>query len=194
MQAIQGSYSEFLGMPETRIEFIKGWIKYMSPTPSIRHQDLIGNLYVRIRSFFSSFNEKKYKLVFAPVEVCLFEGSYEKEKVEAALQPDLIIVCDRSKLDGNRCYGAPDFVAEVLSPSSIKRDVQEKFDLYEKYGVREYWIISPLENYVTVHILQTDGKFDKGTIYEVEQDSKSVIPVSIIPGLEISINDLYEEQ
>jgi len=125
--------------------------------------------------------------------VCLFEGSYEKENVEAALQPDLIIVCDRSKLDGNRCYGAPDFVAEVLSPSSIKRDLREKFDLYEKYGVREYWIISPLENYVTVYLLQSNGKFDVGTIYEVEQDSKAVIPVSIIPGLEISVHDLYEE-
>jgi len=194
MQAIQGSYSEYLALPETRIEYIKGWIKYMSPTPSIRHQDLIGNLYISIRSFFSSLNEKKYKIIFAPVEVCFFEGGYEKEKVEAALQPDLIIVCDRSKLDGNRCYGAPDFVAEVLSPSSIKRDIREKFDLYEKYGVREYWIISPLENYVTVYILQIDGKFDKGTVYEVEQSSKSVIPVSIIPGLDISINDLYEEQ
>ena len=74
-----------------------------------------------------------------------------------------------------------------------KRDVQEKFDLYEKYGVREYWIISPLENYVTVYLLQTDGRYDKGTIYEVGQDSQSVIPVSIIPGLDISINDLYEE-
>jgi len=193
MQTIQGSYSEFLGLPETRVEYIKGSIKYMSPTPSIRHQDLVGNLYVKIRSFFSSFGDKKYKMVFSPVDVCLFEGSYDKEKVEAALQPDLIIVCDRSKLDENRCYGAPDFVAEVLSPSSIKRDVREKFDLYEKYGVREYWIISPLENYVTVYLLQEDGKFDKGTIYEVEHENKSVIPVSIIPGLDISINDLYEE-
>ena len=193
MQTIQGTYSEYLGLPETNVEFIRGWIKYMSPTPSIRHQDLIGNLYIKIRSFLSSFKEKKYKIIFAPVEVCLFEGVYEKEKVEAALQPDLIIVYDRSKLDGNRCYGAPDFVAEVLSPSSIKRDIREKFDLYEKYGVREYWIISPLENYVTVYMLQTDGKFDKGTIYELEQDRISVIPVSIIPGLDISINDLYEE-
>ena len=180
-------------MPETNVEYIRGWLKRMSPTPSIRHQDLIGNLYFKIRSFFSLLKEKKYKIIFAPVEVCLFEDSYEKEKVEAALQPDLIIVCDRSKLDGNRCYGAPDFVAEVLSPSSIKRDVREKFDLYEKYGVREYWIISPLENYVTVHVLQADGKFDKGNIYEFEQNTKSVIPVSIIPGLEISINELYEE-
>jgi len=193
MQAIQGSYSEYLRLPESRIEFIRGWIKYMSPTPSIKHQDLISNLNFRIRSFFASLNEKKYKIIFAPVEVCLFEGSYEKEKIEAALQPDLIIVCDRSKLDGNRCYGAPDFVAEVLSPSSIKRDLREKFDLYEKYGVREYWIISPLENYVTVYLLQSDGKFDKGTVYEVDQDSKAVIPVSIIPGLDISLNDLYEE-
>ena len=79
----------------------------------------------------------------------------------------------------------------MLSPSSIKRDIRDKFDLYEKYGVREYWIISPLENYVTVYILQTDGRFDKGAIYEVEQNIK--IPVSIIPGLDISINDLYEE-
>jgi len=194
MQTIQGTYREYLGLPETNVEYIRGWIKYMSPTPSIRHQDLIGNLYIKIRSFFSSFKEKKYKIIFAPVEVCLFEGIYEKEKVEAALQPDLIIVCDRTKLDGNRCYGAPDFVAEVLSPSSIKRDVREKYDLYEKYGVREYWIISPLENYVTVYILQNDGKFDKGTIYEFEQNTKSVIPVSIIPGLDISINELYEEQ
>ena len=193
MQAIQGTYSEYLGLPEARIEYIKGWIKYMSPTPSIRHQDLIGKLYLRVMNFFSSLNEKKYKIVFAPVEVCLFEGNYEKDKIEAALQPDLIIVCDRSKLDGNRCYGAPDFVAEVLSPSSIKRDVREKFDLYEKYGVREYWIISPLENYATVYLLQSDGKFDKGTIYELEQGSKSVIPVSIIPGLDISVNDLFEE-
>ena len=94
MKTIQGSYIEYLGLPETRIEYIKGIIKYMSPTPSIKHQDLIGNLYLKIRNFFASFNEKKYKIIFAPVEVCLFEGSYDKEKVEAALQPDLIIVFD----------------------------------------------------------------------------------------------------
>ena len=105
------------------------------------------------------------------------------------VQPDICVICDLSKLDDRGCIGAPDLIVEVLSPSTTKYDWYYKFGLYEKAGVREYWIVNPKSKIVNVFILQPDGQYDIGTEYDCGQKA----PVHIFEGLAIDLNDLFEE-
>jgi Uma2 family endonuclease len=99
------------------------------------------------------------------------------------------VICDLAKLDDRGCIGAPDLIVEVLSPSTLKYDWNYKFNLYEAAGVREYWIVDPLAKTVNAFILQPDGKYDNGAVYECHQKA----PVFIFEGLEIDLKDLFEE-
>jgi Uma2 family endonuclease len=103
------------------------------------------------------------------------------------VQPDICIVCDPSKLEDERgCLGAPDFIAEIQSPSTAKYDLHEKFMLYETVGVREYWVVFPYEKNIMQFILQSDGKYDKGTLYKTGK-----IPIHIFDGMEIDLKDIF---
>ena len=108
------------------------------------------------------------------------------------MQPDICVVCDPSKLDYRGCIGAPDLIVEVQSPSTAKRDLDEKFHLYEQAGVGEYWVVFPKEKAVTVFLLQPDGKYNTGTTYEVFNNDKK-IPVYTLKGLVIDMDELFEE-
>jgi Uma2 family endonuclease len=92
-------------------------------------------------------------------------------------------------LDDKGCIGAPDLVVEVLSPSTLKYDWHYKFGLYEAAGVKEYWIVDPKAETVTVFLLQPTGTYDNGTVYDRNQKA----PVHILKGLEIDLNELFEE-
>jgi Uma2 family endonuclease len=98
------------------------------------------------------------------------------------------VVCDLSKLDDRGCLGAPDLVVEILSDSSIRYDMNDKFNLYEAAGVREYWVVFPAEHKIMTFILQADGKYDNGTPYIGGQ-----IPVHIFNGLEIAIDRIFND-
>jgi Uma2 family endonuclease len=99
------------------------------------------------------------------------------------------VICDTTKLDDKGCIGAPDLIVEVTSPSTLKKDWNYKFNLYEAAGVREYWIVNPKEKVANVFILQPDGRYDNGTVYESNQKA----PVSIFKGLEIDFNEVFED-
>jgi Uma2 family endonuclease len=105
------------------------------------------------------------------------------------VQPDICVICDLSKLDDKGCIGAPDLIVEVLSPSTLKYDWNYKFNLYEAAGVTEYWIVDPKTKTANVFLLQPDGKYDLGTVYDCGQKA----PVHIFEGLEIDLNELFEE-
>jgi Uma2 family endonuclease len=105
------------------------------------------------------------------------------------VQPDICVVCDLTKLDGKGCIGAPDLIVEILSPSSLQKDCNKKFNLYEKAGVREYWIVDPIAKLIHVFLLQPNGKYDDGTIYECGQKA----PVHIFEGLEIDLDELFDD-
>ncbi|MDR3253077.1 MAG: Uma2 family endonuclease, partial [Tannerella sp.] len=94
------------------------------------------------------------------------------------------------KLDDRGCIGAPDLIVEVQSPSTAKRDLNEKYFLYERVGVREYWVVFPREKGLTVFLRQENGKFDDGTPYQFE----GKVPVSIFQGLEIDLKDLFDDE
>ncbi|MDR2148348.1 MAG: Uma2 family endonuclease [Tannerella sp.] len=133
----------------------------------------------------------KCRVYHAPFDVRLplLENEKTDDKIYNVVQPDICIVCDLSKIDAKGCLGAPDLIVEVLSPATLKYDWNYKFNLYEKSGVKEYWILDPKAKSVTVFLLQPDGNYDLGTVYECNQKA----PVYIFKGLEIDLNELFEE-
>ncbi|MDR2692515.1 MAG: Uma2 family endonuclease, partial [Dysgonamonadaceae bacterium] len=125
----------------------------------------------------------------APFDVRLPKsGETADNKIYTVVQPDICVVCDPQKLDDNGCIGAPDLIVEIQSPSTAKRDLNEKFFKYEEAGVKEYWVVYPKEKALTVFLLQENGKYNDGTTYEYE----GKVPVSIFKGLEIDLKELFD--
>jgi Uma2 family endonuclease len=182
------TYADYLTwMDDTRRELYNGFIKLMTPAPSRRHQEISFNLSGILRDFLI---KKKCKGFAAPSDVRLPESKKSKndKQVYTVLQPDLYIVCDLSKLDDRGCLGAPDMVVEIVSPQSSKRDVKDKFEIYQQHGVREYWIVNPNDENVNVFVLDKNGKFQLQGMYAGDDQ----IPVNIFNGeLKIDLTEVF---
>ena len=165
---------------EERYELIDG-VPYMMAAPSITHQRISGNLHGELWNFLRG---KPCKVFSAPLDVRLNAAADNDVDV---VQPDLMVVCDRSKIDEKGCNGAPDLVIEILSPSSISHDKLRKFNKYLQTGVREYWIVDPYNKMVTVNIL------DNGKYYNTAYGETDTVPVHILEGCEISLSDVFAE-
>lgn len=143
-------------------------------TPTTEHQDIVGGLYSEIRSYIKH-NDGKCKPFVSPLDVKLDDYN--------VVQPDVFVICDPSKLDDKRCYGAPDWCIEVLS-TNRRDDLIDKLALYQKHGVREYWIVDPKNEKTLVYFFE---KSDFPNIYTFDRE----IPVGIYDGkLLISIVDI----
>jgi len=116
----------------------------------------------------------------SPVDVRLPRTNEPDDAIVDVVQPDVIVVCDPAKLDDRGCRGAPDFVVEVLSPSTAEHDRVTKLALYERHGVREYWLIQPVERLVTTHLLE-HGQF--ATV--ITRRANGQLRVTALPGVEI---------
>ena len=166
---------EYFKTPETNkhMELRDGEIvNFATPTP--QHQDVVGGLYSEIRSFIRT-NGGDCKPFVSPLDVKLDDYN--------VVQPDVFVICDPSKYDDKRCYGAPDWCIEVLS-TNRRDDLVEKLALYSKFGVREYWIVDPKNSKVLVYFFNDTASPD---IYTFD----TAIPVGIYDGkLNICINDL----
>ena len=132
-----------------RDEKINGEIFDMSPAPSYQHSVVNGRLFSKIS------NGLKDSLCLVFMENIDYKYSKESDDY---LEPDIIVCCDRSQIRGNSYYGTPKFIAETISPSTVKRDRTIKKDIYESTGVDEYWIISPIERALEIYYLE-DGKY-----------------------------------
>ena len=183
------TYADYLTwFDDIRRELINGFV-YLMSGPLRRHATVSRELILRLGGFIKK-KKGKCQLFFAPFDVRLpMDGSKDDDKIYNVFQPDIIVVCDLSKLDDKGCVGAPDLVVEIVSPSTAKKDWHLKFGMYEKAGVREYWIVDPKAKTVYVFLLQPDGEFDDGNLYEVGQKA----PVHILEGLEIDLKELFEE-
>jgi len=173
---------------DKRRELIGGFIHLMS-APMRIHARVSTKLSKWIDTFIDR-KKGKCHLYYAPFDVRLpLNGSKEDDKIYDVVQPDICVICDLTKLDDKGCIGAPDLIVEVLSPSTLKYDWNYKFNLYEAAGVREYWIVDPKAKVVNAFLLQPDGKYDNGTVYECHQKA----PVFIFEGLEIDLDELFDE-
>ena len=146
-------FLEFTKDKEERYELIDGRI-YMMASPNVGHQDIAGEIYRQLSNYL---RDKTCRPFIAALDVVLFEKSKEdKNKSQNVFQPDVFVVCDPEKIAEDRIYGAPDFVVEVVSPSSKIYDYFKKFEIYKKYGVKEYWIVNPITKEIFVHIEGND--------------------------------------
>ena len=171
------TYADYLTwMDEVRRELYNGFIRMMSPSPSRKHQRISTKL---TRIWDTYLDNKECEIYHAPSDVRLPNNKDKDDKIiYTVVQPDIYVVCDLLKLDDRGCLGAPDLIIEIVSSKNSKRDVKEKFEIYQQHGVREYWIINPNEEYVSVFVLDENGKFQLMGMYA--GDDK--IPVNIFNG------------
>ncbi len=185
------TYADYLTwFDDKRRELINGFIKMMSPAATTKHAKISAKLVFELTYFIKK--RKGKCLVFnAPFDVRLPTNKKETEnnKIYTVVQPDICLICDLSKLDEKGCLGAPELIIEIQSPSTSKYDLTEKFDAYELAGVPEYWVVFAKDGAILVFLLQPDGKYDRGTLYEFE----GKVPVKAIEGLEIDLDDIFKE-
>lgn len=163
---------DIYALPEgERAELIDGKIYYMAP-PNRRHQDIIFSLSRKIADYIESKNGD-CKVYLAPFAVFLNEddGNY--------VEPDISIICDSNKLNDKGCVGAPDWIIEIVSPSSRKIDYYNKLFKYRTAGVREYWVVDPDRKIVTVYEFEHDNMEE----YSFGED----VPVGIYEGFSIKV-------
>lgn len=169
-----------------RAELIDGEVFLMAPAPSRAHQEISMEL---SRQFANYLEGKKCKAYHAPFDVRLFEQEGNSpEDVDTVVEPDITIVCDPSKLDDRGCKGAPDMVVEILSPSTQRHDRLVKLGLYQRAGVREYWIVDPDSQTVQVFTL-SDGLLLPHEVY----NRQGVAKVNILDGCFIELSKVFSE-
>ena len=179
------TYADYLQWPdETRYELIDGEAFLMSPAPLVEHQEVAGEVYYQLRNQLDGQPCRPY---IAPVDVRLPRKDEADAAIDTVVQPDILVVCDPRKIDRRGVRGAPDWVLEVLSPSTAAHDQIAKRRTYERAGVREYWLVHPGDRTLTVYVLD-NGQYGRPEIYEL----KDATPVGVLPGVSISWDALVE--
>lgn len=169
---------EYENLPkDIRAEVFDGEIKYMG-SPSQEHQTILTELLVMIRSYIKS-KGGDCSVFPAPFDVKLNDTPL------TIVQPDIMIVCDKRKLDGKRCNGAPDFIIEIVSSGNSSDDYIKKLYYYKNYGVREYWIVDPKRRMVTVNYFEND-------IISMGYSFGSTIKVNIYSDFYIDFNEINQ--
>ena len=147
------------------------------------HQEILIELGSAFHNFLKTTSCKVY---VAPFDVRLPKRSKKDDKIHTAIQPDISIICDESKLDKHGCIGAPDLIIEILSPSTAGKDHIKKRRLYEQYKVKEYWLVDPSNRIVTIYNLENKS-YGKPQIFNA---SAKIVP-ALFPELEIDMSEVF---
>lgn len=164
-----------------RVELLKGYVAKMSPTPNSGHQIISWNLASELSVFLKN---KKCKAFAAPFDVYL---PTQGNAGQTVVQPDLCIISDLGKIERKGCVGAPDLIVEILPIGNSRKEVIDKYEIYQEAGVKEYWVIYPVEQVLQVYILENATFVAKkpkapGDIYESE----------LFPELKINVESIFE--
>ncbi len=172
------TYKDYQTWPEgERWELIDG-VAYAMTAPSRIHQKIVLELGRQVGNFLQG---KTCEVYVAPFSVRLPKNQEVDDQIDTVVEPDVSVICDPSKLDNAGCRGTPDWIIEVLSPSTTFKDMHTKRNLYEKVGVREYWIVQPTEAWVMIYLLDAQGQYGKPELFKLDEAS----PVAIFPELMI---------
>ncbi|HRO37692.1 Uma2 family endonuclease [Thauera sp.] len=173
------TYADYLQWPDdTRYELIDGEAFLMSPAPLVEHQEVAGELF---RQLANQLDGQPCRPYIAPVDVRLPRKDEADAAIDTVVQPDVLVVCDPHKIDRRGVRGAPDWVLEVLSPSTAAHDQIAKRRTYERAGVREYWLVHPGDRTLTVYVLE-NGQYGRPEIYELKDET----PIGVLPGVSIA--------
>lgn len=169
---------------EERVELINGKVFKMGPTPSTNHQIISGRIFNGIMNHLSGGSCYVFS---APFDVRLAKSATADADVYTVVQPDVCVVCDKSKIDARGCLGAPDIVVEILSPANNKKELKNKYEIYEQSGVKEYWIVSPQDYSFLIYTLR-DGKFVPSRLM-AEGD---IVSSPLLPGFTLNLTELFK--
>lgn len=148
------------------MEYIDGFV-YMSPSPSTKHQRISRKLEIKLEN---ALEGTSCELFHAPYDIELRDESIEGTKI---VIPDISIICDKSGFTDDRYIGVPGLIVEILSPSNQSHDLITKLNLYMNYGVKEYWIVNPMLNAVTVYALNDENMYEQHDMQINEGDVTS---------------------
>lgn len=181
------AFSDFLTWEtDERMEIIHGEV-FMMAAPGTSHQLISGEIFRQLANFLDGRN---CRAIAAPFAVRLFEKDGDAPKdVDTVVEPDISVICDRNKLDKHGCKGAPDLIVEVLSPSTQRHDQLVKLNLYQRAGVREYWIVDPENKTVRVMVQDANGHLWPHEIYKQEDIAK----VGVLDGCFIELSKVFSE-
>lgn len=170
---------------DERYELIDG-DAIMLASPSVIHQLISAELMRQLTNYLEG---KKCRAISAPFDVRLFEGEGDRpEDVQTVVQPDISIICDRDKLDEHGCKGAPDLTLEILSPSNVHHDLLVKLGLYQQAGVREYWVVSPVDK--TVHVFLRNGE---ALTLRKAYSASDIAKVNVLDGCFIELSKVFSQ-
>ena len=167
-----------------RLELFRGRI-YKMGAPNTQHQVVGGKLY---NEFYNYLKRKTCQVFIAPFDIRLpIKNKKKDNEITTVVQPDVCIVCDPSKVDERGVCGAPDLVIEILSPGNSKKEVRDKYELYEEAGIKEYWIVNPTEQNLVVFLLTAEGKFGNGKMYT----GGDKLETAVVPGFSIDVTEIF---
>jgi len=170
------TYAEYLTWPPTvRYELIDGGACALSPAPDLAHQDAALEIATQVKR---QLEGKPCRVFIAPVDVRLPKAAEADEQIDTVVQPDVLVVCDPAKLDRRGVRGAPDRIVEVLAPATASHDQIQKRRVYERSGVREYWLVHPGDRVLTVYKLE-GAAFGRPDIQVLEGET----PIGVLPGV-----------
>ncbi len=186
-EKIRYTFADSLAWSENEhVEIINGEA-FLMASPSSRHQEISMEICRQLANYLEG---KQCRVYPAPFDVRLFEKDGDTpENVDTVVEPDISVVCDKSKIDTRGCKGAPDLIVEILSPSSLRNDRLIKLRLYQKAGVREYWIADPENKTIQVFLMDYNGMFQP---YE-DYSRTDVAKVNVLEGCFIELQKVFSE-
>jgi Uncharacterized protein conserved in cyanobacteria len=178
----KGTYKDWLNKQEGRWELIDGVLYNMTASPSSYHQFTQTQLLARLHAHFTA---KGCSVFASPFDVFLSE-SEDYDTPEHVVVPDLTVICNKEQIVKKGCLGAPELVVEILSPSTAVIDFNKKYRLYERFGVKEYWIVDPIAKTVT-QLQLSEGSYGEPTLFE----EKDILASIQYDGLAIPLEGVF---
>jgi Uma2 family endonuclease len=181
------TYADYLSWEmDEMVELIRGKIfRQAAAAPRRIHQKISGKVFNRLFNFLEGHSCEVYE---APFDVRLPVKSKRNEDIDTVVQPDICVICDKSKLDELGCVGAPDLIIEILSPGSNKKELKYKYEVYEESGVGEYWIIHPDEQTVLTYTL-VSGNYVPSKLFT----SGDFLDSKTIPGFHLDLEYVFRD-
>lgn len=178
------TYADYLTWElDQMVELIKGKVFRFAAAPTTNHQRVSGKIFAALYSFLQ---DKPCEVFSAPFDVRLPRRSLKNEDIDTVVQPDLCVICDPKKLDELGCIGAPDLIVEILSPGNNRKELQNKYAVYEESGVREYWVIHPDQGSLMIYMLE-NGKYTPSRLFTLGD----VVSSKAVPGFYLDLNEVF---
>jgi len=171
---------------EERVELFKGNVHLMGVNPGTNHQQVLGNIACELGNFLEG---KETEVLTAPLDVRLVDKSIKDEDITTIVQPDIIVFCDKNTLDDRGGIGSPSIVVEILLHGKNDKEIKLKFDLYEEFGIKEYWIVRLDEQSLTQYILNEKGKY----VGKRPLTAGDIVTTELIPDFRLAMTDVFHK-